>query len=99
MTRRKLKLKDKVVEWRYETLAADLEAEAKAVQEEAKLLQDCSGVYFEYSTDYEGDVQLRWVFYREETDEEYNKRVVSEATRAQAYKRAQYEQLKKELGL
>lgn len=99
MTRRKYVLNDKTVEWRYETPAEQLEAEAKAVQEEAKLLQDCSGVYFEYSTDYEGDVQLRWVFYREETDEEYNKRVMFETARAQAYKRSQYEQLKKELGL
>jgi hypothetical protein len=100
MTRRKFNLKEKVVNWgSYVTPASTIEEEAKAIQEEAKLLQDCDGVYFEYCSDYNGDVELRWIFYREETEEEYNKRVVSEATRQQNYKRSQYEQLKKELGL
>jgi hypothetical protein len=99
MTRRKFNLVEEVINWGYETPASTIEAETKAAQERAKSLFGCDGVYFEYCTDYEGSVELRWIFYRGETEEEYNKRVVLEATRQQAYKRSQYEQLKKELGL
>ncbi len=98
MTKRRIALGEELVSWDYLN-AEEIETQTKAAQAKVKNIPDCSGVYFSYSCDYEGDITLSWIFYREETDEEYNKRLAQEAARTKAYKRSQYEQLKKELGL
>jgi hypothetical protein len=98
MTKRRIALVEDLVYWDFLN-AEEIETQTKAAQEKVKNIPDCSGVYFSYSSDYEGDINLSWVFYKEETDEEYNKRLAQDAARTKAYKRSQFEQLKKELGL
>lgn len=98
MTKRRTALNEDVVYWDFLS-AEEIEKQSKAAQEKVKSIPNCSGVYFSYSSDCDGDITLSWVFYKEETDEEYNKRLAQEAARAKAYKRSQYEQLKMELGL
>jgi hypothetical protein len=72
------------------------------VLDESKQLEGCDGVYYEldfYDPYDERSHHHTWVFYRYETEEEFQVRK-KKAEQAQLnYKRNTYERLKKELGL
>ena len=99
MSKLKIKIKSKYSNYSDGMPAAFIEKEARSVQEEAQLLPDCAGVYWDITTDWEGYTTYSWIFYRYETDTEYQLRKKKETVYDRIRKVQQYEDLKKELGL
>jgi hypothetical protein len=100
MTKLSIELKKRHVDFVDYSSVESIQEETRSVQEEAKQLTGCDGVYFYYELDpYESQTNMYWVFYRLETDEEEALREKRDKARSDAYKKQQYERLKKELGL
>ena len=99
MVKVQIQLKKKRCDFTDYDKASKLEEEARAVQEEAKSLEGCEGVYWEVDFTDEYSASYYWVFYRYETEEELAQRTKKEQQRNKEHKIRLYEQLKKELDL
>lgn len=76
-----------------------LQEEIDRIEALKKEVKDCEGVHLDIDINDNCSSYHSWIFYRLETEEEYEQRKEKEEKQREVWKRQQYDRLKKELGL
>lgn len=97
MQKLKFILEEREAAFHRESSPEEVKKDADLAKEEAAKLENCDGVYL--SVFYDEDVYIFWAFYRLETDEQLEERKARYEAQVLNAKVAQYNQLKKDLGL
>jgi len=94
----KVEVKRTKVEFGDYTSIKDVMEEVERTIAEIKNVEGCVDVVYECFLGWGDECTFYWVFYREETEEEKEKRVTVTKMQGLASKQRMYEQLKKDLG-